>query len=94
MFETATKARRLSEEMRAVRRSTLPANPDLTTVRGCIAHALLACDRALSGKQIQKRLTVLPFAPLQRSSDRLHGGSHGTDDLHAWRDGRPGNRER
>jgi len=59
------KARALSADLRLVRRSPRPADPDLTTVRGLLVHALLACDRALSQKQVFRVLTKRTLRPLK-----------------------------
>lgn len=59
------KARALSADLRLVRRSPRPADPDMTTVRGCLAHALLVCDRPLSQKQVFRVLTKRTVHPLK-----------------------------
>jgi hypothetical protein len=52
----AERARRLHAALGAASRTTRPAHPDLSTLPGCLAHALLARDRVPDERQIRRVL--------------------------------------
>ena len=54
------RARRVHAEMSALVRSARPSHPDFTTMRGCLAHALLARARVPNVQQVRRILDVLP----------------------------------
>lgn len=52
----AERVRQLHAELRALARSTLPAHPDPSTLRGCLALAMLARDRVPNLRQLRSVL--------------------------------------
>lgn len=53
------RARQLHEALAAARRSTRPAHPDLNSLEGCLAYALLARDNVPRWRQLWNVLEAL-----------------------------------
>lgn len=55
-LSSVERARQLHAELAALRRTTRPAHPDMDSLRGCLALALLARDRVPTQRQIWNAL--------------------------------------
>lgn len=55
-LSTAERVRRIHAEMGALARAARPSHPDLTTLHGCLAHALLARDLVPTKRQLWRIL--------------------------------------
>ncbi|HTE17304.1 MAG TPA: hypothetical protein VK689_02855 [Armatimonadota bacterium] len=58
-MSTAERVRRLHAELSAVARSPLPSHPDESTMRGCLAMALLARKNVPNQRQLRNILDGL-----------------------------------
>jgi hypothetical protein len=71
-----TKARQIRAEAAAARRA-LPAEPDLRTLRGCVAAAMLVYPgKILSVRQLHRVLSVADTSPLEMSERPVERSEH------------------